>query len=408
MMRLLPGIFFIVALLFSLSACETPADPVAYGTLCLPASEPCPDQVDLIRNAVGGNAIDLEIRNQGEPADIFLRVTTTEDIPSAFGVLVRDEEGRRVLVARDYGLAAGEAIIEQLGTYLLTTANSLTLDIECLGAACAVELDYVLVAQPLECVENGDCNRLQTCEIATGRCVECLATSDCGMGQTCDREKGVCTPPTPTGCATHQSSSPPWSMLVFGLVIIALLLFGFRVLRPLRTLLCALLLAGLVPTRAEAAPPRASFAVGGGPRMLTGELGNTTGIGYGFIFSQELRGRYLGGALALSTSTFPTSQSGPPIAQNLQSYSVTLGPRAYISYARFEFFGAPEYLRWGLTSNPLVRQTGLDLMFNGAGGVLGARYRWMGLEARLETSYYKIIELPGSMATMNLMIGIAP
>ena len=86
----------------------------------------------------------------------------------------------------------------------------------------------------------------------------------------------------------------------------------------------------------------------------------------------------------------------------------TLGPRGYIPYRSFQFFGAPEYLRWGLTSNPLVRQTGLDLMFNGVGGVLGARYRWMGLEGRLETSYYKLIDLPGSMTTINFMIGIAP
>ncbi|MFU8807217.1 MAG: hypothetical protein ACNA8W_25635, partial [Bradymonadaceae bacterium] len=127
----------------------------------------------------------------------------------------------------------------------------------------------------------------------------------------------------------------------------------------------------ITPLTADAAPPQASFAAGGGARVLTGDLGESAGMGYGFILSQELRSRYIGGSLALSTAFFPTTRSGPPIDNSLLTYGVTIGPRGYIPYRRFEFFGAAEYLRWGVASNALVEQTGLEVMFNGIGGVLG-------------------------------------
>ncbi|MFU8806020.1 MAG: hypothetical protein ACNA8W_19570, partial [Bradymonadaceae bacterium] len=226
----LVAICFVTALF---SGCDAPSDPIAFGRLCVPATNDCADQVSLSRNTVGRNTMDVELENQGADAEVSLRVTTSEEIASPSGETVRDDEGRHILLTREYGLAPGEKAIEQYGSFLLTTARTIDMTLECLSAECSVHARYVFISEPLECVDNGDCNRIQTCESTTGRCVECLGNGDCGIGQTCDRENGACHPPTAGGgCSVHSSEASPFSTLLFVVLFIVALVCLHRRRRP--------------------------------------------------------------------------------------------------------------------------------------------------------------------------------
>ncbi|MBA2662159.1 MAG: hypothetical protein H0U74_07675 [Bradymonadaceae bacterium] len=399
----------LVVLTLATLACTTPSDPVGVGSLCTPPGPECPEAVVLQRGSVGRNALDFQLTNRAHSSEVTFRITSPGDETDA--PLAVDDETRPELYSRAYALEADDDVFGQLSSRTLGTVNTLQLSLVCTQPPCDAVLDYVFISEPLECIDDGECSRPWRCEQSTGRCVECLVHSDClSATQSCDLEAGRCVPPQDSVCTIARMPAPgsPLPALTLALLAGGLLLLRRHGRRG--SLLGAVLLAAAaasMPLEAAAGPPRAGFALGGGPRMITGELGEFVAIGYGYVLTQELRRTHYGMAIGLTTASFETSQQPPPHTYVLQSYGVSLGPRGYWSLGAFEFTGGVDYLRWGLASNSLVRYTGLGVSFNAVGATGGVRYRWSSLEARFEAGLYPIFELPGSIVSLNFMVGIA-
>lgn len=423
-------------------SCSPPADPLAYGRLCLPArveadgQVSCPSQVSFQRpNPFGRNAIDFSVTNLRDleveaivlagPAELFVS-SGVQDMGPDSGDMQTTEDNNldifQFLGLRTYQpLKANEVIRDRFVPSELGRSREVSLALDCGGLtptlACDIELDYVFVVEPNECAANEDCDGLWICDTSRGECVECQETSQCSEGQTC--ELGRCTPERVTStCATTQAR-PPLGGLVL-VLFVGIGLWGMRRLRrrglrPRRAAMLVLLvmsatLCGASPTEKpitaqSAHVPVARFDLSLGPRFFTGQLGELTDVGLGFGIRQGLRGRYLGADLTLTAAYFSTRQPAPPSSRSLITYSAQVGPRGYLPLGPIELFAGGSYERLGLAANSLVRITGESLSYNALDATVGVHMRVSSLEFELEGQYHWLFGLPGQMISVGLTVG---
>jgi hypothetical protein len=386
-----------------------PTDPVATGSLCLPPSADCPDNVVISRDAVGRNQLDYAIVNHGAtettvtaqatvPAtdlDAGTDVATDADFDTSSDA--GDETGRIVIAREEHRIAPSGSVGNRWTPQLLGTRDPMEFSIACSG--CDVQADFVLSTIPLQCSTDDDCSSGWLCDTRVpGRCVECRSDDDCSTDQTCDLDRGRCTPPTPNSCSTADAQV---------MVPLLLVLVAFRRRRhlTLKTGLIAALMVGFTPV--QAAPPVASLGIGIGTHVFTGEVGEVTQPGLSLSIDQELRWQYVGLNLGITTSYFLTDQPSPPFSRDLRTASVHAGPRAYYPIGPIELMLGLDYVRLGLDSNSLVRITGPDLSYNALNVGAGVRYRWSGLEIRGEFGYQPVFDFPGDMISFQLGVAIA-
>ena len=414
--------------LFALGACSDaydqsgPADILLEGRLCSPARPDCPSTKTLQRsNELGANRVDFRLTNFGGPADIAVIVLLTLDSETDAGMLDggladtgipaedagdTDPGDRLPGVARRYQLAAGESINDRFVPEELLTGSTFELSIEC--DKCEATLDYILATEPLECRLDSHCSSTWVCSRSDGRCVECLTDANCSSTQTCDLTSRQCTPVDEGGC----SSAPTGVPSPFCGALLLLFALGWarkhKKFPRLGAILVAATLGGVLlgARPAVAASPNASVQLGVGPRLLTGKLGDVTLRGIGLKVAQEVRWRNFGGQLTLGTSYFVTTQDAPPLSHELQLYSVAIGPQFYLPVGPIEFAVGADFRHIGVVTNSLVRLTGPEINYLGAGGTLQVRYRFGGLAVMLDGGFHPIFGLDSSLFSMNLAIGL--
>ncbi len=384
-------------LAFVATACvPTPEDPLDFGSLCRPATAQCPSAVLLERDVSGRNQVDYVVRNVGpDPAAVeVVALVPSADFGDGTGEIDPDDlVTRRVHEA----VGAGKIAENRFTAQNLGVRDAFRFGVRCSG--CEVELDWVYASVPRECFETSNCPAGWACDETLGRCAECLVNADCNSDQRCNTESGRCDPPdTTAGCATAAPSGWLWGLLALGLV------WGSCRRRCRAALPFALALL-VVPATVRASPPRAAIALGAGPRVMAGALGSVTKRGIGLSVQQELRWRHIGASLALGTSYFLTTQTPPPFSRSFQTYGVTLGPRFYAPIRLFELVAGPDYRRLGTANNSLIRLTGTRTSFDAVGAVLGARFRWSGLEVRVEGGGHYIVALDTTMISVDLAVG---
>ncbi|AWV89497.1 hypothetical protein [Bradymonas sediminis] len=396
-----------------------PSDIVLEGQLCSPSTPDCPRLKFLKRpNELGANRLDFRLSNHGAPATITViaALESQDGEPDAgladagltdAGDPGADPSDEPSGVTRSYQLARDESVSDRFVPEELLTVSTFALILDCDG--CEATLDYVLATEPLECRIDNDCSSSWVCSRADGRCVECLADSDCSNTQTCDLGTQQCTPVDLGGCSSAPTSTPP----VLPVAILLLFALGFKLTRTGHDrpgalfLLAAIATIGLSPAPAQAASPTASVQLGVGPRLLTGKLGDATLRGIGLKVSQEVRSQYVGGQLTLGTSYFVTTQDGPPLSNELQLYSVAIGPQFYLPLGPVEFALGGDFRHIGVVTNSLVRLTGPDLNYLGAGATLQARYQIGGLAVMLDSGFHPIFGLESSLFSMHISVGLA-
>lgn len=384
-----PGLL-VASLLLLLGCVGPPSDPVAFGELCVPSADDCPTVSTLSRDAVGRNQLDYSVENQGDTratVRVVVRVPGDGESP--------------IITEQSHVLEPGESEGNRWTPQVLGTRDSFELVVICSG--CDVRVPFVLTSVPLECVRDDECSGGWLCDTnVAGRCVECIRDRDCDVDQRCDTRRGRCTPEQPGGCTTGSSSRPGLILsILLGLFLMASILGVRRRLNPL-TVVAFLATSLLVLQDLDAAPPKSSLSFEAGAHGLTGNLGENSNLGIGFSIGQELRWKYAGISVRLGTSYFLTDQEEPPFSRGIQTYSAAIGPRGYIPLGPMEIAFGVDYVRMGLASNSLVRQSGLDTQHNALGMTLGARYRWSGLEARLTGGWTPIFGLDTSVVTLDL------
>lgn len=427
----------LLALMLGLHACSIDGDPVAYGELCssaasLASADPtsCPAEIILGRGTpLGRNAIDFELVNEGDFSQVQVLVTPPASSADAdagdlapdadaldLAALIADlgdlttlpEDADALSAQRSYLMSAGDRVRDRFLPSELGRQDQVRLTVTCDAPDCAVRLSYVLNVEPIECTASEDCSSGWQCDAVRGQCAECLSDASCASGQTC--ELGRCTPQA-LGCAAP--STPPrggWPAGLLGLLGVALLMLLLRrASARLRRVVAATLVLGAMglasPKQAHARGPEARLTISSGPRFFTGELGKYTRPGLGLAVGQELRGRYIGGALDLSASYFVTTQEPPPLSRSLLVYSVLFGPRAYLPVTNnIELVGGVQYERLGLASNSLVRITGERIGYHAVAAGLGAQWKTPQVEARLWGGWHVPFGLPGTMISLNLSI----
>lgn len=398
-------------------ACHVPVDTVSYGELCLPERADCPSSVDLERPQVGRNAMELTLHAKSPDSTATVRVTTDQEI-SLPDPRESTDEGRIILGERDFPAGDGEIIYERLSSYDLTVTSRLRLELICTEGDCDHRLEYLHLLETLECIEHASCSRGQFCENVYGRCAECTDSSQCSSGQTCDRETGLCFPGDAGGCTT-ASGGPSMPILL----LLALVIGLFVLRRPAGHLQFAaaaalVVVVGIVfvaPQPAQAATS-ASINAGGGMRVLSGEPGRVTGVGWGITVAQQMRWHRLGASFELSTHSFPLRDRRGTDQGNISGYGVGLGPRVYLPLplnipglnldAPFEAILAVDYTLFGVSDNRLATMTGLDLSYHSLGPTVGIGWRWAGIQLGLHANYSHIFGWPGGIFTVDLMAGI--
>ncbi len=379
------------------AACvPAPTDPVATGSLCIPPTADCPDQTLIRRHAVGRNQLDYAIRNAS--------TTETTVVAQAFVPAGESDAGtdsgfdmdEPILIAESSHRISPEGSVGNRWTpQLLGTREEIEFSINCSG--CEVTADYVLTSVALECSSDDDCSSGWLCDTRIpGRCVECASNDDCTSDQTCNLDSGRCSPADAASC----SSAGTGSASVFLFIV-------FVFLRRRKQIAALTLGLSILAVDAVAAPPIASLGVGVGTQIFTGEIGAVTQPGLSLSIAQELRWQYLGLSLGLCTSYFLTDQQPPPFSRDLRTLSVLLGPRGYFPVGPIEFVAAVDYMRFGLDSNSLVRITGPELNYNGMSLSGGVRYRWSGLEARIDAAWQPVFNLPGDVIWLQIGVAVA-
>lgn len=374
-----------------LTACvPEPSDPVDQGQICAPATDECANQNFIYRDSIGRNQLDYVIQNVGE---FTAFATASAQLPGA-----TENDANLVLVATTHQIPAGESVGNRWTTQQLGNTSPLLLNLSCPG--CSVSMDYVLTSIPLECITDDDCSGGWFCDQENpGRCIECRSDSDCTIDQRCNMDQGRCTPPD-GGAGCNTAAQLPF---ILGLLFLVALR---RRKPPSKTLLSTLLL--LVAVNASAAAPVATMSVGLGGQLLLGELGEDADPGISLDFSQELRWQYFGAAIHVTAAYFLTNQESPPFSKGLQTYGFRIGPRGFVPLGPVELSYGLDYLRLGLASNSLVKLTGTQTSFHGLSAGLGVRYRWSGIEFRLNTDWQPILDLPGSILSIHLSFALTP
>ncbi|TXD38510.1 hypothetical protein FRC98_06400 [Lujinxingia vulgaris] len=389
-----------------LVGCDTPSDPAALGTLCLPATQGCPDAVSLSRSGVGRNALEVEIATGlDESAALTLTITTPTDIGLPSETPRVDE--RWLLATREYTLGPGERVVERIEPSELTVAPELTLELTSNGSAGPVELNYLLISEPLECIDDNDCARRERCEPVYGRCANCLSDSDCAPTQSCSRESGRCFPEAQTGCQTTSGGGPAALLTL----LTALILLAWRRRQgpagPAAFAAATLTLAMLTLTPGEArAAPGASLSTGGGLRLLMGEVATGASPGWGVALNQEFRWRFAGMSLHFMSGNHATTNDSPPFDANAQTFALGGGPRGYYPIGPVEAQLGLDYMRVGLAGTGLVQNTGLDRDFHALGGVAGARWSFGDFHLIGRATYHQLVDASGGMLGVDLMVGM--
>ncbi|RAL21617.1 hypothetical protein DL240_12225 [Lujinxingia litoralis] len=386
--------------------CETPSDPVAQGTLCTPPTGDCPSAVSLQRIGVGRNALEFEVR---APADEDLELTLEVSTPEDSGLPLPEDlprrEGRVVLAERSYMLGAGERLVERIEPFELTVTPTLLITAE---ANASAQINYLLVAEPLECIDDGDCPRRETCEPTYGRCANCLSDGDCQASQTCDRRSGRCFPETQSGCqlAPSPGHAPPlWPL---GLLLLGAVLRARRASPARAASLSAVILfaSTFLATSTAHAAPGASLSVGAGGRLMVGSFAEGARPGWGLALNQEFRWRHAGMSLQLISGNHTTHNDSPPFEAPAHSYGVSAGPRAYLPLGPIEAQAGVDYMWVGLAGTGLVQNTGLDRTFHALGGTAGARFSLGSFHLIGRATYHHLFDAPGGLIGLDVMVGM--
>lgn len=416
-----------------------PDDILASGEICAPGSSDCPSQLTLERGTeVGANQLDFRLENLGEGAEITLKATVqTADVEDTVDL---DAEGKLptiplqprraeepdtfTLVERSYQLGAHEVIYDRLVSRELLTVPRFQLSLSC--EDCSAALEFTQFSAALECRNDDECGGTWACNRQDGRCVECLKDSHCGSGQSCDPASNTCVPPELGGCATNSSAPAPLSVWVLGFLASIFLALKARrsfLARKRRRsagrarvlersggalLFSALLfcLAAGFSQTAQAAAPSSALRLGVGPRFLSGKLGENTKRGIGLSVSQHVRGRYIGAQVTVGASYYLTTQQAPPLTNELQLYTVALGPQFYLPIEPVEVSLGADVRQVGLITNSLARITGPGLNYAAAGATAQVRYRLAGVSLILDGGFHPIIGLGSSLITLNISVGL--
>lgn len=416
--RSTPRHFEVVLLLLAalaVPACHTPADTVAHGELCLPESPECPATVDLERPGVGRNAMDLTLHShrESEASTVALQITTEEHL-SFWESRDLTDDGRTILVERQYSLGADEVLYDYLGPFDLTVASQLRLELSCSAGDCSHHLEYQLISKPLECVDDNTCSRNEFCEAVYGRCTQCFDESQCSTEQTCDRETGRCFPESTRGCTTTDQRS----FIAFWLLLF-LLVYAVGRRRRLSSVLipgAVALLFFSVPLPAGAATG-ASMNFGGGMRTLTGDAGEMTRVGWGLTIAQRLRWHRLGLSFELTTHSFPLRVPRSEEQDSITGYGIGLGPQLFVPLPSSSIFGlnlnhpvelifSIDYRLFGVSDNRLAPITGLNLNYHAIGPGAGLGWRWGGFHFAARANYSNIFDWPGGVFTVDVLVGI--
>ncbi len=150
----------------------------------------------------------------------------------------------------------------------------------------------------------------------------------------------------------------------------------------------------------------AQTSLGFGVRSWTGLLAEDSRTGITMDWSQSLQYRNLGARISVGTAFFLTDQEPPPSAKGMQTYSLTLGPRAILPWGSFRLFADVEYERLGVISNALVRQTGQDLSFNGLGAALGGQWLYGPVLISARASFTQVLEFDAGLLGFTLNLGL--
>lgn len=254
-----------------------------------------------------------------------------------------------------------------------------------------------MTSVPLECITDDDCSSSWYCDVVVpGRCVECRSDSDCTVDQRCELSSGRCDPPSASGTCDSGAGLPA----VFALFMV----FLFR--RPRR--MAPLLVFLLLPIYADAAAPVASISAGAGSQALLGAIGEDSDLGLTIQVAQELRWQYAGGAAQVGAAYFLTDQQAPPFSKGLQTYFFRIGPRFFLPVGPVEIPVIVDYTRLGLASNSLIQTTGIRTGYHGMSLGTGVRFRWSGLEFRIEADWQPYLDLPGSIMGVQFGIALTP
>lgn len=384
-----------------------PSDPVDLGQLCAPATPDCASQNFVYRDSIGRNQIDYVIENTG---DTTAFATVTAQLPGGTETdgglddVDLDDTGLEntadnlTLVSTTHQIPSGQTAGNRWTTLQLGTTSPIQLTLSCPG--CSATLDYVLTSIPLECITDDDCSGGWFCDQTNpGRCIECRSDSDCTIDQRCNLDQGRCTPPDESGGCSTTGQIP----ILFALLILIAI---FHRRRPPRSLVTLLVL--LTSLNAFAAPPVATMSAGIGSQLLLGELGQDADPGISLDFAQELRWQFFGAAIHVTAAYFLTDQESPPFSKGLQTYGFRIGPRGFVPVGPIELSYGLDYLRLGVASNSLVQLTGKKTSFHGLSTGVGARYRWSGIEVRLDADWQPILDLPGSILSLHVSFALTP
>lgn len=157
--------------------------------------------------------------------------------------------------------------------------------------------------------------------------------------------------------------------------------------------------------RATFGRPTVFVSVASGLHALTGQVGQDAGEGLGLEVAQALQYRYVGFNLSLGSVFFLTHQQPPPSAKGLEAYILRVGPRLIVPVRGLRVVADAEYVRLGVISNALVRDTGTSLEFNSVGGSVHAQWLLSRGVVGLRLSYAEFIELNGGMMSLSLELG---
>ena len=411
-----PFVALAIALLAAMS-CTSPADTVAVGSLCLPATADCPQQVELTRDSPGRNGLEFSLYaapTSSQDASVELPITTREDF-NLIPPRPRDDQGALILFQETYPLGADETLREVLGSYDLTVARRLEVGLRCTAGECDHRLDYLQLTDSVECVDDGLCSRGEFCEIPFGRCARCEVDSQCDSQQTCDRETGQCFPGRSSGCQT--TSAPPSFVVIF--LVLFLLVLGSR-RAPLRSggkaaFMIAFALVISLPSSPAQANTGATISVGGGTRLLTGDAGELTYPGWGITINQQIRRNRFGLGVQIASNSFGLRRAASPERGNISGYGISIGPQFYLPLPfslpfldddrPFSAYLAVDYMRWSVAENRLATVTGLDLNYHALGPTAALTWRWSGLDFTGRLNFSQIFQWPGSIWSMDLLVG---
>ncbi len=415
----------LLALLTLLAACSDPADPIQQGQLCLPAADDCPDAVSLERTGVGRNTLDYSITHRGDDnSTATLRITTRpQDLGDDLSLpdeREQTDDGLIILYQQDYDLGSDETVHNALGSFDLTVARQLQIELLCDAGPCDHHLAFLFFSESIECVDNDACSRNEFCEIAYGRCAECLTDDQCEGGQSCDRDTGFCAGAQSTGC--QSTTAPSWPP-VAPLVILAFALGAAMVISRRRRVALALAMGAtvcLTPLmEAQAQSNRgASMNAGGGLRILTGDAGDLVYPGWGIKVSHEVHWGDLGFHFQLASHSLRLRDDPSPDgeARPVTGYGISVGPRYHFRTPLevgapgpdrpLEILAGIDYTRLSFAENRLASVTGLDLNYHALGPTLGLRWAFGSLELTGLANLSQIFDWPGQLLSVDLTIGL--